>query len=111
MTPEQITRFRVLLASARQGVPLSFFAKEASMAGAMKTLGEWGLGASVVAGAGTGYGLARLTEPDVDPEEAQKQELIAAYKMYTDHAQRMAKRYAYRPSPPRMQRLRLAAGT
>jgi hypothetical protein len=61
--------------------------------GAGKALG-WGipigLGAAALGGGGLGYGLAKLQEGDVDPEEIQRQELITAYQTQADLARRKA---------------------
>jgi hypothetical protein len=49
-----------------------------------------GLGAAALGGGGLGYGLAKLQEGDVDPEEIQREELISAYKTQADLARRKA---------------------
>lgn len=64
-----------------------------------------GLAASAATGAGAGYGLAKLQNQDVDPEEAKRQELIAAYKLQAELARQRASRRSYRqpiPSSPRL---------
>ena len=55
-----------------------------------------GLGGAGLVGAGLGYGAAKLNDDDVDPEEAKRQELIAAYRMQADKARRRAARTGYR---------------
>lgn len=62
--------------------------------GSLFTAGGLALGA----GAGTGYLAAKMTEPELDPEQIQKQELIAAYKQHTDRARRALANKSYRPS-------------
>ena len=49
-----------------------------------------GLGAAALAGGWPGYGLAKMQEGDVDPEEVQREELITAYQTQTDLARRKA---------------------
>jgi hypothetical protein len=48
-----------------------------------------GVGA-IGAGALTGYGLAKMQEGDVDPQEVQREELIAAYRTQAELARRKA---------------------
>jgi len=48
-----------------------------------------GLGAIGLGGA-AGYGLAKMQEGDVDPEEVQREELIAAYRTQAELARRKA---------------------
>ena len=47
-----------------------------------------GLGGAAVAGGLGGYGLAKMQEKDIDPEEVQREELIAAYQAQADLARR-----------------------
>lgn len=64
-----------------------------------------GIAGSGLLGAGIGYGAAKLQDEDVDPEEAKRQELIAAYKMQADRARRRAQQRGYRrpaPAEPRL---------
>ena len=67
--------------------------KDLALGGAGKAL-SWGipLGIGTAAGAGAlgGYGLAKLREGDTDPEEVQRQELIAAYRNQAELARRKA---------------------
>lgn len=63
---------------------------------ALKSLGVYGLGASAAGGLGAGYGLAQLTEPQSDPEEIKKQELIATYKQQVDRIRRSMAARSYR---------------
>ena len=55
-----------------------------------------GVGGAGLLGAGAGYGAAKLQNDDIDPEEAKRQELIAAYKMQADKARRRAAKTGYR---------------
>lgn len=59
-----------------------------------------GIGGAGLLGAGVGYGAAKLQDEEVDPEEAKRQELIAAYKMQADRARRRAKQRGYRKPAP-----------
>lgn len=67
-----------------------------SVGGALQTA----IGVPVALGAGLGavggYGLAKMREEDIDPEEAKTQELIAALKFYTENARRSTKRMGLR---------------
>jgi hypothetical protein len=49
-----------------------------------------GIGAAALGGGLGGYGLAKMHEGDVDPEEIQRQELISAYHAQADLARRKA---------------------
>jgi hypothetical protein len=62
-----------------------------------------GLGALGAAGAGglTGYGLAKMQEGDVDPEEVQRAELIQAYQTQAELARRRALMEAAQAARPR----------
>ena len=64
-----------------------------------------GIGGAGLLGTGLGYGAAKLQQKDIDPEEAKRQELIAAYKMQADRARRRAKQRGYRPSTPKAPQL------
>jgi hypothetical protein len=64
----------------------------------LRSAGWYGLGGSALAGLGTGYGLASLTEKDTDPEEVKKQELIAAYRQQADRVRRNMMARSYRDS-------------
>jgi hypothetical protein len=65
------------------GVPGALYANAPMVAG---------LGAAGVMGAGAlgGYGLAKMQEGDIDPEEVQRQELIQAYQTQAELARRKA---------------------
>ncbi len=102
LSPEQ-TRERVKLAyglGAAAGLAIK----------APLAIAALGIPAAALAGAGAGYVGAKLTDPPVDPDEAKKQELIAAYRQQADRARRTAARVGYRlehqrPSVPRLPRL------
>jgi hypothetical protein len=47
-------------------------------------------------GAGIGWGAAKLQNDDVDPEEAKRHELIAAYKLQADKLRQQAATRSYR---------------
>lgn len=77
--------------------------KSATLLGGLGTtagvgLGAAGLGLGAAAGVGAGAGWlgAKLTEPDMDAEDAKMQELIAAFHQQADQARRTAARIAYR---------------
>ncbi len=61
-------------------------------------LGSAGLG---VAG---GYGLAKMQNGTLDPEEAKRQELISAYQFQAELARRRASQFAYRKAAPQSPR-------
>jgi len=63
---------------------------------AVKSLGWHGLGMGAVTGLGAGYGAAKLTEKEVDPDDIKKQELIAAYKQNADRVRRNMMARSYR---------------
>lgn len=52
--------------------------------------------AGAAAGAVGGYGLAKLTNEDADPETAKKYELLAAYRQQAERARRQTARLTYR---------------
>lgn len=94
---ERASQIRRLKRAGLGGVVSGLFSPMLQLGGLQATIGA-GLG---VAG---GYGLAKLTEEDVDPEMAKKYELIAAYRQQADRARRQAARLAYRSkaAPPRL---------
>lgn len=113
LTPRQAFKFGFLMRCAEEGLTQQETTARIKLAGIMSSLGNLAvaapavtLAASGVGGAALGYGAAKLTEPDADPEEAKLQELMAAYRMYADHARRNTKQRGYRPSsnirPPRL---------
>ncbi len=59
-----------------------------------------GIAGAGILGAGGGYGLAKLQNSDIDPEEAQRQELISAFKLQAELARRRAQQYSYRRGVP-----------
>lgn len=59
-----------------------------------------GLAGSAVLGGAGGYGLAKLQNSDIDPEEAKRQELISAYQLQAELARRRAQQRTYRRSAP-----------
>jgi hypothetical protein len=79
--------------------------KSAHWTGTVAGLGALGAGTGLAASAGIGAGAgwlgAKLTEPDMDAEDAKMQELIAAFRQQADQAKRTAARIAYRTRPLR----------
>lgn len=69
------------------------------------TVGAVGLGASALGGATIGHIGAKMTEDETSPEDAQKQELIAAYQQQAARARRSAARFSYRSKTPRSPQL------
>lgn len=61
-----------------------------SLVMASPTLALTGLGAAAVGTGVGGYMLGKSQESDIDPEEVQREELIAAYKTQTELARRKA---------------------
>jgi hypothetical protein len=90
LTDEQILA-RVEQMEKRAGPIADLF----SLPGKLWDWGTWpymaSAGAGTLAGAGAGYGLAKLLGPTVDPKEMQNQELIAAYNSFADQAEQRAK--------------------
>lgn len=132
MTPQENFRLGFLLRCAEEGcspaeieqrVKLAFIVrgleKKANTPGTLRALWDLGgaygmaplhtaaigIGGAGLLGAGLGYGAAKVQEEQVDPEEAKRQELIAAYKMQADRARRRAKQRGYRPSAPKAPQL------
>lgn len=60
-----------------------------------------GLAAGALGGGAAGYGLAKLTNRPIDPEEAKRQELISAYKLQTDKIRQQMAMRQHRPSVPK----------
>jgi hypothetical protein len=52
--------------------------------------------ASIIGGAGLGYGAAKMVEPAVHDDEIRAQELINTYKLYADKAKNRKKVRQYR---------------
>lgn len=70
------------------------------------SLGPWGLLGGAGVGALGGIGLAKMTNKSVDPEEAKRQELIAAYQQQADRIRRSTAARRYRsPTAPRKPKL------
>jgi hypothetical protein len=59
-----------------------------------------GIAGSAALGGAGGYALAKLQNADVDPEEAKRQELMAAYKLQAELARRLAAQRSYRRPVP-----------
>lgn len=108
-TPEEIQE-RVKTASAtlrRNSVKQAAGSTADSTWSLAKTLASLPLHASALGIAGSaalggigGYGLAKLQNSDVDPEEAKQQELVAAYKLQAEMARRRASQRQYRRPVP-----------
>ena len=64
-------------------------------------LGGLTLAGSAVGGAGLGYGAAKLNEENINPDEAKRQELIAAYRRHAERARSTAARTQHRRPRPR----------
>jgi hypothetical protein len=122
MTDREAFKFGFLLRCADEHLSPEQIRERVKLAygpalGAAATAGKLGLGAlglgiplAALGGAGVGYVGAKITDPPVDPDEAKKQELIAAYRQQADRARRTAARVGYRlqhqrPSVPRLPRL------
>lgn len=54
--------------------------------------------AGLVGGGALGYGAAKLTEPDVDPEQVKADEIANTYKVYAQRAAARKRLKSYRPS-------------
>jgi hypothetical protein len=75
------------IGNAITGVP----AAAGQLAGSVLSSGAAAGGiAAALGGAGIGAGLAKLQEGDVDPEEIQREELIATYRAQAELARRRA---------------------
>lgn len=121
MTDKERFRFRCLEKCAAAGLTpeqirtaTTYLRKQALDMGWMGTvlkaplnLGALKILAGTTAGVAGGYGLAKLTEENVDPEMAKQYELIAAYRQQAERARRQAARADYRPAKttPRMTQL------
>lgn len=114
LTTRQAFKFGFLLKCAEAGLSTQQIQQHIDAAieklsfdpiGMLTDAGKLGLGGvglalsgAGITGALGGYGLAKATEPDADPEEAKMQELIATYKQYADQARRNAARFTMRPA-------------
>ena len=63
------------------------------------------LGGSAVAGSGLGYMAAKSQEQSVDPEEAKRHELMAAYQAQAERIRRKTQQMSYRQPKPRTPQL------
>ena len=63
--------------------------------------GGLGLAGAAVGGGSLGYGLAKMQEGDIDPQEVQREELIAAYRAQAELARRKAIMEAAQQARPR----------
>ena len=66
-----------------------------------------GAATAALGGGAGGYALAKMQNKNVDPDEVKRQELMHAYKIQADRAQRRAKQLKYRqprsiPSMPKL---------
>ena len=60
-----------------------------------------GLAAATIGGPMVGYTAAKMQERPIDPEEAKKQELIAALRLQAEQTRRRASQRSYRQPIPR----------
>jgi len=124
LTPQEQFRFGFLLRCAEEGCSMDEIRNRTKYAQAMLSLtktANWGsaltntakalgmapfqlaalgIAGSGLAGAGAGYGLAKARQQNVDPEEAKRQELIAAYKLQADRLRQRMQQRSYRPMAP-----------
>lgn len=77
-----------------------------------KTVGKFplqlsalGVAGSALTGMAGGYGLAKMQNEQLDPEEAKQQELISIYRLQADLARRKAQQHSYRTAVPALPRL------
>ena len=128
MTPRENFRLGFLLRCAEEGLDrdaivervkfasvMSNFVKMAGIGDlvnggkflAFSPLHAWllGMGGSTLAGAGLGYGAAKMQDQSVDPEEAKRQELMAAYRAQADRIRRKTKQMDYRRPAPQAPQL------
>ncbi len=121
LTKQQNFRLGFLLRCAEEGlapaeirerVKLAKASGWSSLGDAIKAYGLFpfqlaagGIATAGLGGAGIGYGLAKMQDEQVDPEEAKQQELIAAYKMQAERARRRAQQRTYRRPAPAAPRL------
>lgn len=64
-----------------------------------------GIFGSGIAGAGIGYGLAKMQDADVNPEDAKRQELLAVLRRHTMMANQRAATLQQPPTPPPIRNL------
>jgi hypothetical protein len=113
MTPKELFRLGFLMECASTGLsPAQIREKTAALKQSLekKAIPEWASAlwkapmmaaalppmAGAAAGAIGGYGLAKLTNEDADPETAKKYELLAAYRQQAERARRQSARLTYR---------------
>ncbi len=108
-TPAEIKeRVKLAVAPALLGGGLSTLRSLLSPTwNSLKTMGTFplhatalGIAGAAAAGGAGGYGLAKLQNSDVDPDEAKRQELISAFKLQADLARRRAQQRSYRRDAP-----------
>lgn len=120
LTAREAIKSGFLLACAERGLTedetrdliKTALSKDANLLSTLATAGTSLAGLGLVGAGGLGFGAghvaAKMTEPDITPDEAKKQELITAYQLYADQAIRAAKRRrVYRsptPTGPRLLR-------
>jgi len=130
LTPQESFRLGFLLRCAEEGLDIHQVEDRVKLAGHLKRaivspggavkdtisaaklflglplqLGALGLGTAALGGAGAGYGLAKFQNQAVDPEEAKRQELVAAYRLHADKARRRAAKRSYRNQAPQEPKL------
>lgn len=64
----------------------------------------YGILAGAGLGAAGGYGLAKMQNGTLDPDEAKRQELISAYQFQAELARRRASQFSYRKAAPQSPR-------
>ena len=69
------------------------------------TAAMYGVGGAGVLGAAGGYGLAKLQDQEVDPEDAKHQELVAAYRAQAERIRRKTKNLSHRQFKPEAPKL------
>lgn len=124
MTPEENFRFGFLLRCAEEGCSVQEIQDRVKYANVLGTAAgtalKWGIpltmaagvvlpaaatlaGTAGVVGAGDRVGkqLAGMTDPNLDPEDIKRQELINAYRLQAEQIRQRAKRQTYRQSKPK----------
>lgn len=117
LTPKENFRLGFLLRCAEEGLDADGIKERVKIAiagGFLQSAGNlaklvgtlplhatgYGMAGGAILGGAAGYGLAKMQNSDVDPEEAKRQELIAAYKLQADLARRRAAQRSYRRMAP-----------
>lgn len=80
--------------------PLEKRAEDGSLLSGLMTGAAAGLIGAAGIGAGTGYGLARLQDPGLDPDEVRKQEMIAEYRRLVAQAKNKMRAKVLRGETP-----------